>query len=170
MGLPEQIRNTLVADVKRRIIDESMPRIRKCLNELKEEEIWHRPNENTVSVGNLLLHLNGNVRQWILTGIGKQPDIRERDAEFHAEKTVSGSDLYSKLENTMADIVPVLDNIKSEDLVKSENIQGFKETIISMLIHVTEHFSYHVGQITYFVKTRKNIDTGYYKGQDLNKK
>ena len=170
MVFPDQIRNSIVTDVKRRIIDESMARIHRCLDELNDEEIWYRPNENTVSVGNLLLHLNGNVRQWILSGIGDQPDKRERDSEFLAEKAMSGNDLYIMLENTMDDIVPVLDNIKSEDLIKSKNIQGFTETVISILVHVTEHFSYHVGQITYFVKTRKNIDTGYYKEQDLNKK
>jgi uncharacterized damage-inducible protein DinB len=170
MELTDQIRDVLVKDVRRRLLDESMPRIRKCLDELTNEEIWHRPNNNTVSVGNLLLHLNGNVRQWILTGIGGQIDKRERDAEFLAEQSNSGDELYTILESTMSEIIPILDNITSEDLILEKNIQGFTETVTAILIHVTEHFSYHVGQITYFVKTKKNIDTGYYKGQDLNKK
>ncbi|MFC2124444.1 DinB family protein [Bacteroidota bacterium] len=170
MELTDQIRDVLVKDVKRRLLDESMPRIRKCLDELNDKEIWYRPNDNTVSVGNLLLHLNGNVRQWILSSIGEHADTRNRDSEFLANNITSGDALFSLLENTMAEIVPVLDNLSSEDLIKVITVQGFSETVIAILIHVTEHFSYHVGQITYFVKTRKNIDMGYYNGLDLSKK
>ena len=170
MELSDQILKALVTDVRRRLTDESLSRIRKCLDELSEEEIWHHPNENTVSVGNLLLHLNGNVRQWILSGIGEQPDNRVRDSEFEVDNIKSGDELYSMLENTMKEVDPVLEELIPNDLIKVKNVQGFNESITAILIHVTEHFSYHVGQITYFVKMRKNIDTGYYDGLDLNQK
>ena len=149
-------------------MEESMPRIRKCLDNLDEEELWFRPNENTVSVGNLLLHLNGNLRQWILSGIGGLPDRRNRDSEFIDNKVFTGDELYNQLESTMGKVCEVLDTIKTEDLIKPVYVQGFDENTTSVLIHVTEHFSYHTGQITYFVKTRKNIDMGYYKGINLN--
>ena len=167
-NLSHTIRDTLIQDVKRRIIQESVPRIKKCLDQLTEEEIWYRPNENVVSVGNLVLHLCGNVRQWILSGLGGYPDHRQRDEEFKKKGPLPTSTLVQLLDELSVAITQVLDQVTPEALVAPRIVQGFEETGISILVHVTEHFSYHTGQITYYVKTRKNIDLQYYGGQDLN--
>lgn len=166
--LPHAICYTLIEEVKRRIIEESVPRIKKCLGQLTEEEIWHRPNENVVSVGNLVLHLCGNARQWILSGLGNHPDHRQRDEEFDTKGPLSTSALIQSLDELAVAIAQVLGQATPETLVASRVVQGFEETGISILVHVTEHFSYHTGQITYYVKTRKNIDLQYYGGQNLN--
>lgn len=167
MDHQEIFRNLLIAETRRRLIGEGVPRIKKCLAELSETEIWHRPNEQSNSVGNLVLHLCGNVRQWVLTGLGKQPDTRQRQAEFDEKGPVPTEELIHRLENVMIEVEKVLDDLTASQLLQTVNVQGFSETGVSVLVHVVEHFSYHVGQITYFTKWKKNMDTGYYRGMDL---
>lgn len=155
-------------EIKRRLIDESFPRIKQCLEVLTDEEIWHRPNDHTVSIGNLVLHLNGNVRQWVLSTIGLQQDTRKRQMEFDETGPVDRQIILADLDGTLDEVNMILGNLDREALTKTYNVQGFKENGIGILVHVTEHFSYHVGQITYATKSLKNMDMGYYKGQDLD--
>ncbi len=165
-----QLANLVVEEVKRRIISESIPRIIKCLSKLSLQETWYRPNPETVSVGNLILHLCGNVRQWIFSGLGDTVDTRDRDGEFNEMGPIAKQLLVVYLEKLESELNEFLDTVTADDLVKRHRVQGFDETGIAILIHVTEHFSYHTGQITYFTKSFKNIDMGYYEGQDLNLK
>ena len=167
--LSQTIHRTLIAEVKRRIITESVPRIKKCLAQLSQEEIWHRPNENVVSVGNLVLHLCGNLRQWVLSGLGNHPDRRQRDTEFAQTEPISADELIQQLDTLMQEVEQVLDQLTPLGLVTTRPVQAYQETGLAILMHITEHFSYHTGQITYYVKTRKNVDLQYYGGQDLNR-
>ena len=166
----ENFKDLIVVEVKRRLIEESVPRIKKCLSKLSQEEIWRRPNKETVSVGNLVLHLCGNVSQWVLSGLGNVPDTRERDREFSETGGISADKLMEDMEGLMQKVSDVLDSLSPANLLEVRRVQGFEETGVAILIHVTEHFSYHTGQITYYVKTNKNIDMNYYGGIDLNKK
>lgn len=170
MDTAQKIRDLFIGDVKRRLITESLPRILKCLDELSIEEIWHKQNENTNSVGNLVLHLCGNVRQYILSGIDGQEDIRERDLEFSERGPIDKSILKDKVSQLMKEVNLALDRISAEDMTRDVGVQGFDENVTAILIHVTEHFSYHVGQITFYTKFIKDLDTGYYAGLDLNAK
>jgi uncharacterized damage-inducible protein DinB len=160
----------LIREAKRRLFEESLPRIRTCLALMSVEEIWSRPNEQTVSAGNLVLHLSGNVRQYIVATLGGAPDLRERQAEFDEKGPLPTADLLGRLEKTMAEASAAIDRLDSEILLRSHHVQGFVETGLSILVHVVEHFSYHTGQIAYIVKARKNIDLGFYRGKDLNKR
>lgn len=162
------LRTLLINEVKKRLLEESLPRIKKCLDKLTDEEIWYRPNDNTVSVGNLILHLNGNVRQWILSTFGGYVDTRERSDEFEDHGPIPRVKLIGDLEKTLKETEKILDHIEPEDLARDYPVQGFEEKGMNILIHVTEHFSYHVGQITYYVKSRKDVDMQYYKGIDLD--
>lgn len=166
----ENFKDLVIREVKRRIINESVPRIKKCLSKLSEEEIWRRPNNETTSVGNLVLHLCGNVSQWVLSGLGNVVDKRDREQEFSETGGISTEKLIADMEDLMQRVTAVLDNLSPADLLETRNVQGFDETGLAVLIHVTEHFSYHTGQITYYVKASKNVDMNYYEGIDLNKK
>lgn len=166
----EKISQLLIAEVRRRIFDESIPRIKKCLDELTEAETWYRPNEHSNSVGNLVLHLCGNARQWIVAGLTDLPDTRNRDYEFDERGPLPKGQLVQLLDQTQADVEAVLVGLDTKAIEASYSVQGFQETGLSILVHVVEHFSYHTGQITYFVKAHKDIDTGYYANLDLNKK
>ena len=164
----ETIKNLLVKEVRRRLFEEGIPRIKQCLSELNDKEIWLRPNENSNGVGNLVLHLCGNVRQWVLTGMDKQVDVRQRQMEFDERGPVPVSELHEKLDKLQADVEEFLGRLPSEKLTEEVKVQGYDETGLSVLVHVVEHFSYHVGQITYFTKWKKNINTGYYDEDDLD--
>lgn len=158
--------DALVAETSRRLIGEGIPRIKKCLDLLTEEEIWHKPNENSNSVGNIILHLCGNVRQWLGAGLGKLPKVRRRDEEFSTKGGFNKKEILEKLKELKEMSENVLSKITPEDLLAVHEVQVYQETGLSILVHVTEHFSYHVGQITYFVKAKKDLDTGYYE-EDL---
>ena len=162
-----QFRDELVAETRRRIIDENIPRIKACLAELTSAEIWLKPNKNSNSVGNLVLHLCGNVTQWVGCGLGKLPDDRTRDWEFDEKGPLPTTDLIQKLDTLIVLLETVLSKITPEDLLQKHKVQIYVESGVSILTHVIEHFSFHTGQITYFVKWRKNIDTKYYGGDDL---
>lgn len=160
----------LIAESKHRLLDESLPRIKKCLELCDDTEIWHRANDQVVSIGNLVLHLCGNVRQWIICGLGGQPDRRNRDAEFSEQGPVPKAELERRLDETMAKAGRAIDGVDPASLLETRTVQGNEETGISILVHVVEHFSYHTGQISYITKLRKHVDLGYYAGQDLNAK
>jgi len=164
----DDFRDLLVNEVHRRLIVENIPRIKKCLGELTTEEIWFRPNENSNSVGNLVLHLCGNVRQWLLSGLGGYPDHRMRQKEFDELGPIPTSVLERHLNELAEETGKVLKKLTAEKLLQPVEVQGFRESGISVLVHVVEHFSYHTGQITYYVKWRKNINTGYYAGINLS--
>ena len=159
--------HALVAEFRRRVMDESVPRLKKCLAELTEEEVWQRPNPNSNAVGNLVLHLCGNARQWILTGIGNAPDYRERQAEFDCRGGISKAELEEKVDALMLEINELFESITPQELLRVRPVQVYEESGLTILIHVLEHFSYHVGQMTYYVKALKNMDLGYYENDDL---
>lgn len=161
-------KKAIVAETRRRIIEESIPRIKQCLSELSDDQIWYRANENTNTVGNLILHLCGNVRQWILHGLDGQRDVRERNIEFNERGPLPREVLYNHLNILMHDLDNALGRIVNKDLLEEKTVQKhFHENGISILFHVTEHFSYHTGQITYFTKMINDIDTSYYGRLDL---
>lgn len=159
-----------IAEIKRRLFKESMFRFKKCLTELEEEEVWYRPNPASNSVGNLVLHLHGNVHQWVVASLGKNKDVRERQQEFEEQGPVPVAKMLADMDQLMIEVSAILDSIKSEDLLEVRNVQGYKESGLSILVHITEHFSYHVGQMTYIVKMLKDKDMGYYDGHDLEAK
>jgi uncharacterized damage-inducible protein DinB len=158
----------LLEETKRRLFRDSQPRIHRCLGQLTEEEIWLRPNAETVSVGNLVLHLLGNVRQQILSGLCGAPDRRRRQTEFDERGPIPAEELLRRLDELMVEVDQALDRLDPQSLLTVRKVQGYDESGLSILVHVIEHFSYHVGQMTYFVKSRKAVDLGYYAGIDLN--
>lgn len=159
----------LIVEAERRLLGESLPRLEKCLSLLTDEEIWYRPNAETVSVGNLVLHLCGNVRQWILSGLGGQPDRRRRQEEFSEEGPLPTPELLDRLRSTLEEARRVLDALDPENLLRLRPVQAFEESGLSIVVHVVEHFSYHVGQITYYVKSRKAVNLHYYTGVDVDR-
>ena len=157
----------LIEESRRRLIGESLPRLRRCLAAMTADEIWWRPNDASNSAGNLVLHLCGNARQWILGGLGGAPDHRDRDAEFAEGGPIARADLLGRLESTMAEIDALLARIDPADLARVRPVQCYEESGVAILVHVVEHFSYHVGQVGYALKARKAIDLGYYANHDL---
>jgi uncharacterized damage-inducible protein DinB len=133
----------------------------RCLNALSNKQIWWRAHPTSNSIGNLVLHLAGNVRQWIISGLGGQPDLRERDKEFSELGPISRRELIERLKGMVAEACRVIANISSHDLGRKYRIQGFRVTGFSAIAHVTEHFAYHTGQIIYATKLQLGADLGF---------
>lgn len=139
-------------------IDKYVPRILKCLQLLDEKEIWWRPNAASNSVGNLVLHLCGNVRQWIISGLGGKPDVRKRDEEFANSGPVSRRVLIATLKQTVKEARQTLDSVSPATLDQEFAIQGYRVSGHTAVSSVYEHFAYHAGQIIYITKLKRGKD------------
>lgn len=143
-------------------------RISKCMELLSEEEIWKRPNASTNSVGNLVLHLCGNITQYVISGLGGEKDERDRELEFSAIDGYTKIELDEKIKTVTAKAVLVVANLSEEDLLQERILQGNSISGTAAIVHVTEHYSYHTGQIVLLTKLMKNKDMGFYSGMNLN--
>jgi uncharacterized damage-inducible protein DinB len=161
---------TLLTEVRRRLFEESFARIRQCLGMLTAGQVWQQPSEISNSVGTLVVHVCGNSRQWIVSGLGQRPDHRERTTEFSGKRRYSSSELLAMLDEVEQEVEDVLNQLNTEQLLATYQVQAFRETGMSMLIHVIEHTSYHVGQITYLTKWLTDQQTNYYGDIDLESK
>ena len=162
--------NQLIAvQVEDKIITCGIHRIQKCIDQLTEQQLQYRPNDNCNSINNLILHLDGNVRQWLIATMSSADDQRNRNEEFDSSNQLAKHDLKEVLSVLEYDIRSILNDIEKIDLLASQDVQCYREPNLGILVHVIEHFSYHVGQITYITKMLLDIDTGYYAGQDLTK-
>ena len=130
----------------------------ECLQQLSEEEIWWRPNAESNSAGNLVLHLCGNVRQWIISGLGGVEDKRDRDREFSEQGPIPGKRSLTQLRRTVRDACRVLAKLSDDSLSRKYKIQGFHVTGLDAAFHVAEHFGYHTGQIVYITKLKRAQD------------
>lgn len=151
-------------------LEQNTPRIISCLDDLTDDEIWFSPVQASNSIGNLVLHLCGNITQYVISALGETEDHREREKEFSVKHIYTGAMLIDKLRSTLSAAIDVIKNLDKTRLMKFYSVQGFHLSGVGIIIHVTEHYSYHTGQIAFFTKQLKNKEMGFYKGIDLNKK
>lgn len=143
-------------------------RIEDCLGRLTDDRVWDRSCENHNAVGNIVLHLCGNIRQWIIGGVGGAPDVRDRDAEFAARDGLTPAELAARLKATVSEATEVIRNLPVERLTERKVIQKvYEQTLMEAIYHVVEHFAQHTGQIIFATKLLTGDDLGYYK--HLNK-
>lgn len=162
----EALARGIAREFRRRMCDEYLPRIGRCVELLGEERCWQRPGATGNSVGNLLLHLQGNVRQWILAGIAGEPDRRDRPAEFAADQDRAGAtaaQLHHRLTEVVAAAADVVDRLTPDDLLAQRTFQGrYQEPVLAAVLHVMEHCSGHAGQIYAFTKQSTGRDLRFY--------
>jgi uncharacterized damage-inducible protein DinB len=152
-------------------------KISEAVAALSNEQVCWRPNEASNSIGNLLLHLSGNARQWIIAGVGGAADVRERAREFAEREQLDKAELLSLLTHTLAEADAVLARLEAEvaatqsdaPLQRVCRAQGFAQTVFDALFHVVEHFSYHTGQIVYLAKAQEPCCVRFYDEQRLNR-
>ncbi|HEV2521138.1 MAG TPA: DUF1572 family protein [Candidatus Acidoferrales bacterium] len=152
------IAKMFLGDSRRLLAGEHLPHIVKCLQQLTEEEIWWRPNTASNSAGNLVLHLCGNVRQWIISNLGENPDVRDRDSEFAERGPIPRTALIGRLKKTVREACEVLGRFPEEKLSRKYVIQGLHVTGLQAVAHVVEHFAYHTGQIVFITKLKRGKD------------
>jgi uncharacterized damage-inducible protein DinB len=137
-------------------------RIEICIDKLTPDQIWARGNENANAVGNLTLHLMGNVRQWILHGVGGDPDVRLRDTEFAARGGIDSTELKRRLRTTVDEASALLRAVPPHRLLERINVQSYDVTVVEAILHVVEHFSGHTGQIIFATKFLTGDDLNFY--------
>lgn len=148
--------------------EENLERIKTCLDQLNENQIWRKSNSHTNSIANLSLHLNGNITQYILSSLGKEPDERQRALEFSIEKGTNKEELILLISKCISKANQVIRQTKEQRLLKEEIVQGFQMTGLSNLVHVCEHLSYNTGQIALLTKIITNQDLRFYDNLDLD--
>jgi len=152
---------------RQKLFGQFWPRMKECVAPLTGEQVWWRPNDASNSIGNLLLHLDGNVRQWLVASFNKDEDRRNRPAEFAAQSGLSAADLLSRLGATLDEAARVLDRLSVDELLAPYEIQGYHVRGIDAVYQVVEHFGLHYGQIVYITKSLLAKDLGFHK--ELNK-
>jgi hypothetical protein len=143
-------------------LEQLMEQMETCIGKLTPEQVWTRGSEQQNAIGNLLLHLNGNVRQWILGGLGGAPDTRARDLEFAARQGAPPSELLANLRATVKQAVAVLGGLSAQQLIERITIQGYEGTKLAAIYHVVEHFAGHTFQIIFLTKLLTGEDLGFY--------
>lgn len=152
---------------RRKLLEQYWPRLRNCVESLSDEQIWWRPNDASNSIGNLLLHLNGNVRQWMVASFSQLEDARNRAAEFDERQMAAASELLARLDGTMQESAEVLSRLTEADLLATYRIQGYTVSGLDAVYQVVEHFGMHYGQILYITKMLQSRDLGFYR--ELNR-
>jgi uncharacterized damage-inducible protein DinB len=147
----------------------NLERIERCVLLLTEEEFWRRPNENCISVGNQLLHLEGNIRQWIGSGLGNAADHRERSREFSATGGEKKEELLNRLRTTISQAIAITTRQSAASLIPERSVQAYVHDGTFIILHVVEHMSYHTGQIIYWTKQLRDLDLDMYAGDRLDR-
>src|SRR5262245_41755413 len=159
-----------------RLLEDYYVKIAAAIDVLNDEQVWRRPNESSNSIGNLMLHLSGNVRQWIVSGVGGAEDTRDRASEFAACGPVSKGELIELVKTTLDQADTALARIEDEcaransdaPLQRVCEPQDFETSVFDAIFHVVEHFSYHTGQIIFAAKWLAEGQVGFYDDRRLN--
>jgi uncharacterized damage-inducible protein DinB len=140
------------------LTNDYLPKIAAATSALGDEGLWWRANENSNSAGNLLLHLRGNVTQWIVGGVGGRDYARQRDQEFAARDGATARDLLDNLTTTVNTACDIIAAQTEASLLERRQIQGYEVNVLDAIYHVVEHFSMHTGQVILLAKARTGID------------
>lgn len=159
----------LAAVCREKLRGEFLPRLEVAVARLSDEELWRRPNESSNSVGNLILHLEGNVRQWIVSGLGGAPDRRERRREFEVRGPLPRGEILAALRRTVEEADRIIAALEPAALRRVRRVQAYEVDGVEILVQVVEHFSYHLGQIAYAVKAARDLDLGFHAGVPLDR-
>lgn len=141
------------------LLDAAMKKINHCLAQLTDEQVWWRPAHDANSIGNLLLHLSGNLRQWAVIPVSGEPDSRDRASEFARRDPISRDELLSRLGQTLADVKSRIQNLNEQQLLREQKIQGFATTTLGAISHTSSHFVGHTHQI--ILLTRLQLGESY---------
>ena len=149
---------------------ENTDKVTACLEHYNDESVWYRSNEHTLAMANQLLHLSGNITQYIISGLGGRPDARERDLEFSVRSGLTKAELLKRFMSVVHEAIAVIEQCSESEWMRYREVHGFHLSGIGIALHVVEHYSYHTGQIVAKTKERINRPMGFYDGIDLNTK
>jgi uncharacterized damage-inducible protein DinB len=155
--------SAFLAQSREYLSDHYLPKIRAAVEPLSDSDLWWRPNEASNSIGNLLLHLAGNIRQWLVSGVGQTPGQRDRAGEFAQREPLPRELLLTTLGAAVREADAVLARLDPAELEAPRAIQGRDVTVLEAVYHVVEHLAMHAGQIFYIAKLRSGKELGFYR-------
>lgn len=161
-----------LATSRQHLLGEYRPKIEACLAQLTDQDVWWRPNAASNSIGNLVLHLCGNARQWIVSGVEGQEDLRDRDREFSEQGPLGKDLLRARLASALGEVESAFESMIARAvahpgfLAERRTIQGLDVSVLEAVYHVVEHFAQHTGQIMYITKMRTGHDLAFWVVED----
>ena len=165
----DSLKDTFIQNALYRL-NESTRMLEKAIVHISNKDLWKQPNQNTNSIGNLILHLCGNLTQYGFASLGNEPDTRNREAEFILQPKMTKVVLLEKLHGVLNKVMHTIQMCSDADWVRQRQVQGFNLSGVGIVMHIVEHYSYHTGQIALLTKLFHNVDLGFYDGFDLNTK
>jgi uncharacterized damage-inducible protein DinB len=138
-------------------------RIEFCLEKLNDDQIWARGGQHENAIGNLALHLTGNVRQWIVSTLGNNTFDRDRDGEFAARSGVAAAELSANLREIVEQSSQIISGLSAAQLTRMYEVQNYRVSGVEAVYHVVEHFAEHTGQIIFATKILTGEDLGFYR-------
>jgi hypothetical protein len=160
------IADLFLAFSRKKLLEQYWPRLRSSVESLSDEQVWWRANPASNSVGNLLLHLNGNVRQWLVASFNRLEDTRDRPVEFNERSLIPPAVLLGRLDETLQEAAMVLARLTYADLIATYEIQGYTVSGLDAIYQVVEHFGLHYGQILFIIKMLRGEDLAFYRELD----
>ena len=151
-----------IEESRRHLSRDYLPKIERCLERLTDEQVWRRTSESSNSVGNLLLHLEGNLRQWVVCGAGGREDLRRRDREFAERRRLPRAELLASLRDAVAEADDALARLDPASLLERRRVQGLEVSLLAAVFHAVEHFSMHTGQVLLLTKMLTGDDLAFY--------
>lgn len=149
-------------------LNESLRMIKIAMDSVDDAHLWKAPFPKGMTLGNQLLHCCGNMTQYIIAGLGNTVDNRERENEFEVYIDRTLNDLLKNLEATVATSIETIEKAPNTSYTHHRHIQGFYLSGMGAVFHAVEHFSYHTGQIAFWIKQQTGKDLGFYAQHNLN--
>ena len=162
-GSTETLSSLFLEYSRSKLMTQYWPRLKESVESLTDEQVWWRPNVASNSIGNLMLHLNGNLRQWVVAAFSSEEDERNRPVEFSAQGGMSRTELLEKLGATVREVERTLQRLTEAELTAPYQIQGYDVHGLDAVYQAVEHFGLHWGQIAYITKILRAEDLGFYK-------
>jgi uncharacterized damage-inducible protein DinB len=149
---------TLFLDSSIHTLDQMEESLKACLGRLNDVQVWQKQDTHENAIGNLILHLCGNMRQWIIHGVGDAPDVRTRDAEFSAGAGLTAAELGELFRDTAAQVKSILKDLPHDRLIERTLPQNYDVSVLEAIYHVVGHVQQHVGQIILLTKQMHGQD------------
>jgi hypothetical protein len=141
-------------DESRKTLANALMRIEHCVRQLDETNVWWRPHESMNAVGNLILHLCGNLGQWIVAGVGGEPFERDRPAEFAHREPIGKDELMRRLRARVDEVDRIFAAQDERSLLERRRIQGYDATVLTAMYHVVAHLEGHAQEVIYITRMR----------------
>ena len=135
-------------------IDHARDKINHCLDQLTTEDVWWSPRDGCNPVGVIIQHLMGNLRQWAISAIGGEPDVRDRPSEFEVVEAGPKDDLQAEFNAVLDRAGEAYSRLGGSDLLARKRIQGFDTIVLDAVYDTMCHLELHTGQVLFLTRLR----------------